>query len=191
MVSVGPYNKITDMQQMWNIPDLRGPAPEIVYPPKSLMGIIANHPELKAVCKMIKQANMDGRLADEQANLTVFLPSDVYVNERYPEGYVSRMGEGLAKRVLGASMLNRQIDRETMRSVVRGLFPCVDRSSHIQAFSTPCGCTCLNDLVMVKTWDIHASNGILHLCDGLLLPRTAWSDITGTCANQTCNGKVV
>lgn len=169
MTSIGPYSKSYDQTHMFDFSDSRRyPRRDIAYCPRSLMGIIDTTPELSRANFMVKLADMDGILNDQQAEFTMFLPSDNFL-EKYPESTFVNFDKGTVRKILRGSMTNRRMTSTIIEDSPSAFFMPLDRSSKI-FISNISGGTYINNCMKVVQKDIFASNGVIHIIDDLLWP---------------------
>ena len=170
MVSIGPYTQGYDMKQMYNFSDYRYDSKkESSYPPEdSLMGIINSNTDFTIFSDIVKKARYDVKLSDKQADFTIFVPSDFHIKQKYTLDYLTKIDNGLAGEIVNFSMMNRKIDQNILQSSPSSTFPTVDRSRIL--ISTVNDVTMLANCNKVIHWNYLASNGLIHVVDGLLIP---------------------
>lgn len=169
MVSIGPYNQITDMSQMYNFTDLREKTPNtLLYDKETLMGVIQNNSDFTIFTNIIDKAHYTERFAEKQANFTVFVPSDFELRKRYSDKLLNSIDRGVARQILQFSMMERQIDQDLIQSSPVSLFPTVKREN--MKVMTISGTTYLPNNSTVIHWNQPANNGIIHVTDNFLIP---------------------
>lgn len=169
MVSLGPSNQSTDMRQMYDFTDLRAKKPKTCpYDKNTLMGVIGNNPDFTIFTKIIDQAHYTGRLAEKQADFTIFVPSDYELRKRYSDEVLKNIDRGLARQILQFSMMERQIDKDLIQSSPVSLFPTVKRNN--MQIMTVSGTTHMPNNTTVIHWNHPANNGIMHVTDNFLFP---------------------
>lgn len=173
MVSIGPYTQAYDMKQMYDFPDFRHESKvKCSYPDDSLMGIINSNSDFTIFSELVKKARYDVKLSDLQADFTIFVPSDEQLKKKYPLKYLHNIDTGLAREIIDASMMNRKIDKNLLQSSPVSTFPTVNRSRiNITTFR---GVTMLPNYNKVIHWNHPATNGLIHVVDGLIIPENSY-----------------
>lgn len=168
MTSIGPYTQSYNFTHMWDIPDLRGCLPKKGYTKNSLMDLISNTPGFSKFKYIIKLAKMDGIYNADQADFTLFVPSDRAL-ANLPEEVLLNMDDATARNIVMASTLNRRITGELLADSPASYF--VTRSRQNKLFITNIsGQTYINNDLKVIDTDIEADNGLIHVVDGLIWP---------------------
>ena len=172
MTSSGPYTQAYDMKQMYDFVDLRKKKkPEDCAAKKNtLMGVIDRNPDFTIFSKIVEKARYVGKLEEEQADFTIFVPSDAELLKKFNKEFIDNMDDGMARQILAFSMMNRKIDKFLIQSSPVGIFPTTDRSNsmHINTIS---GVTQLPNGTNVIHWNHPADNGIIHVIDNFLIPE--------------------
>ena len=167
MVSMNPSNEIYDMRQMYNFSDITVQT-EKKYTKNSLTDLILNHPEFQIFSRIIQTANYADKLSEIQSNVTLFVPVDEYLKQKYSENYLNSIDKGLAIEILNMSMMNREINKQLLQSSPFGKFPMINkRSVHIKTIQNE---TYIQHKIKILAWDNKATNGIFHVTDDFLLP---------------------
>ena len=168
MTSIGPYTQSYNFTHMWDIRDLRGCLPKKGYCENSLMDIIAKTPGFSKFKYIIKLAKMDGIYNADQADFTLFVPSDKALAD-LPEGVLTNMDDATARNIVMASTLNRRITGELLADSPACSFITRSRINKLWVTNIS-GQTYLNNDIKVVDTDIEASNGLIHVVDGLIWP---------------------
>ena len=172
MVSIGPYTQAYDMKQMYDFPDFRSDSRiPCSYPEDSLMEIINSNTDFTIFSGLLKKAKYDVKLSDKQANFTIFVPSDEQLKKKYSNKYLHNIDIGLAHEIINASMMNRKIDQNLLQSSPVSKFPTVNRS-RINV-NTVNGVTMIQNYNKVIHWNHLATNGLIHVVDGLIIPENS------------------
>lgn len=170
MVSIGPYSQAYDMRQMYDFVDWNSSKnPKVCIPQNSLMGIVNSNSDFSIFSKIIKKACYEGKLSDKQAEFTLFVPSDMYILNKYDRTSLDNIDESLAKKILSFSLMNRIIDKNLFKSSPISTFPTLDRSNSMMIENVN-NITILPNNTRVIHWNHKADNGIIHVVDNILIP---------------------
>lgn len=168
MVSMIPCSTPYDMKHMYNFSNKRNKT--LNYPTNSLMGLINTHSDFTIFSKMIKKANYDIKFSSQQANFTLFVPSDISLKKKYTPEFLDNIDRGMATQILNYSMMIRELDQKLLQASPFGTYPTLDRSNNIK-ITTTYGKTVLKDNVNVIHFNYKASNGLIHVTDDFLMPK--------------------
>jgi uncharacterized surface protein with fasciclin (FAS1) repeats len=170
MVSINPGVQAYDFKHMYNFVDLRKKKDKkCSFKSNTLMGIIGNNPDFTIFSSIVEKARYGGKLSEEQADYTIFVPSDSELRKKYSQKYLDNIDDGTARQILAFSMMKRKIDQSLLQSSPVSIFPTMDRSNSIH-INTVSGITHLPNCTSVIHWNHPADNGIVHVVDNLLLP---------------------
>lgn len=170
MASIGPYTQAYDMKQMYDFPDLRSTEEQKnTYPEKSIMGILSCNPDFSIFAHIVEIARFNKKLAEEQADFTIFVPSDHHLKQKYPKEFFENMDTILARQIVTFSIMNRKLVKNVLQSSPMSIFPTLDRSNSME-ISTINNVTMLPNCVKVIHWNHLASNGLIHVVDNLVMP---------------------
>lgn len=165
MVSNYPNSQIFDYKQMYDFPE----KPKIItYPTDSLMDIINKKNDFTIFSHLIKKANYDNKLASQQADFTIFIPSDILLRKKYSEYFLNSIDKGLATQIINNSIMNRKIDQKLLQSSPVGKYPTISRSNSVE-ISTINNETLIEQKVKIVFFNIAASNGIIHIISDFLM----------------------
>jgi len=170
MVSIGPYTQSYDMKHMYDFPDRRknDAIKKCSYPADSLMGIINSTSDFSIFSDIVKKARYDNKLSDILSDYTVFVPSNFHLKNKHTLDYLNNIDESLAREIVNFSMMQRKIDQQVLQSSPSSTFPTIDRSRI--RFNTCNNVTILQNHIKIIHWNYQASNGLIHVIDGLLIP---------------------
>lgn len=169
MVSVGPTTQSYDLSHMYLIPDLRstGPVKQNIDP-TSLLGIINSNTDFRKFRYILNLSGMSGRYSDPQGEFTIFVPSDSTIAQ-IPEEVFINMDSSTARTIVSSSTFKRRIPSELIEDYPASYFITADPINKL-FITNISGRTVINDCINVIKKDIIASNGIIHVVDGLLWP---------------------
>ena len=167
MVSIGPYTQSYDMKHKYDFVEKR--IEKSYLCPYTLMGVIGNNSEFSIFACIVEKAHYSGKLLDQQADFTIFVPSDAELRKKYSKIFLENIDDGLARQVLAFSMMNRKIDKYLLHSSPVSIFPTLDRSNPMHV-STVRGVTHLHNNTTVIHFNHPANNGIVHVIDNFLIP---------------------
>lgn len=170
MVSYGPDSQPADMTHMYLFTDYRNPKDKhkICTNKGSIFDFIYNAKNFTKFRKIVDKAMMVGQLNSLQADMTVFIPSDNYL-QHVPNDFIEYMDDGMARQILAASTLNRRIDKELLTSSPVAYY--ITRNPSMKMYMTNINDkTVINGNVNVVHFDVPCANGLIHLVDNLIIP---------------------
>ena len=167
MVSIGPYTQAYDMKHKYDFVQKRMEKSYVC--PYTLMGVIEDNSDFSIFTGIVKSARYSGKLSDQQADFTIFVPSDNELRKKYSKIFLENIDDGLARQILAFSMMNRKIDKYLLQSSPVSIFPTLDRSNSMY-ISTVSGVTHLPNNTAVIHFNHPANNGIIHVIDNFLIP---------------------
>jgi uncharacterized surface protein with fasciclin (FAS1) repeats len=170
MVSIGPYTQAYDMKQMYNFVDWNNNKDKKVVctPSNSLMGVLRSNPDFSIFAGIVKRARYEGKLSQDQANFTLFVPSNVQLLARYNKVWLDNIDDGLCRQIMAFSMMNRKLDKDIIQSSPISTLPTIDRSNSMLV-QTVSNVTHLPNSTTVIDWNYSTDNGIIHIVDNLLI----------------------
>ena len=169
MTSSGPYSEAMNFTHMFDMPDLRGPLPELTYCKGSITYIINERPDFSKFKYILNLAKLDGIYNDMQANFTVFVPSDKALSHINNNVFVN-MNVLTARAIVKSSTLNRKITSAILSDSPSSWFHTLDPRNRLLVTSMN-DRTFLNNTINVIHKDMQSSNGIIHVIDELLWPE--------------------
>lgn len=170
MVSCGPNTDFLNFTHMFDETDLRGPLP-IQKPCKnSLLDIIENTPDFSIFFYMIKLSKLQNLLTLLQANFTIFIPSDKELLSYIDKNYFINMDPNTAYNIVKSSILKYRLSSDILEDSPAAFFYTYDDYSSRLFITNISGNTYINNNIKVIKKDILATNGIIHVIDGLIIP---------------------
>jgi uncharacterized surface protein with fasciclin (FAS1) repeats len=171
MVSINPSTQAFDFRHMYDFVDLQSSKkrPKCPFDDNTIMGIIENNSDFTIFAGIVKKARYDGKLMDKQADFTIFVPSDAELKKRYSKEFLDKIDDGMARKIMAFSMMNRKIDKDLLQSSPVTILPTLDRSNSMH-INTICCITRLQNDIKVIHFNHPVDNGIVHVIDGLLIP---------------------
>jgi uncharacterized surface protein with fasciclin (FAS1) repeats len=157
---------------MFDQGDLRGPLPHKETCPTTLSGIIARHPDFTHFNYLIKLANLEALLNEPEANLTLFVPSDMMLNKVVDPAVFLNMDLATARHVIFGSALQRKITSAVLEDSPASWMNTRDPVNRLFV-TTVHGRTKINNSINVIHKDMQASNGLIHVVDNLIFPIIA------------------
>lgn len=178
MSYIGPSNQAYDIKQYYDLGDLRSKkGKQFCVEPNSISGAIYENKDLTIFSNILKISGMEGLLSDPQANVTIFVPSDTHLKQKFSLLFFKNMDRGTARKIIIFSMLNRVIDKKLLQSSLTSYYPTKDRSHNL--YVTNYCETVLQGCTRVIHWNYKVDNGMIHIVDNLLyfddLPSVSYS----------------
>lgn len=173
MVSIGPNSQSYNMTHMFHIPDLRKCVSNSqIYSKNSLMDIISKEPDFSKFNYIIQLAGLQNTFdncitQESQFNqYTIFIPSDMALSQKIPEAVFINMDRSTARHIVLSNTLHRKITAELIEDSPASTFNTVDKG--VKLFITNFNnTTYINNNIEVVFKDLEATNGIIHVTDGL------------------------
>ena len=168
MTSCGPNTQSMNFSHMFQFNDINGRLPKKTYSKNSIMDVIEYHPDFTKFSYIIKLAEMDDIFGKNQANFTLFVPSNTSI-KNIPEDIFLNMDQGDAKNIVQASLLDYRIPKELLTDSPAAYFNTLSPQNRI--FVTNINSkTKINNNLNVVHFDIICTNGIIHVVDKLITP---------------------
>ena len=164
-----PATQSYDFTHMWDMTDLRAPSTGKTYCPNSMMQLISSNPDFRKFKYIVTLADMEDVLSASQADFTLFVPSDKSISH-LGEGPFLNMDKGTARSIVTSSMLNRRITSDLLEDSPASYFVTNDPPNRLFVTNLS-GVTKINNCFTVITKNIQATNGVIHVIDGLLWPN--------------------
>jgi uncharacterized surface protein with fasciclin (FAS1) repeats len=165
----GPYSQSMNFIHMFDIQDLKGPYPKKASYPNTLLNIIENHPDFKKFHFMVKTAQLEDIFNSEQADFTLFIPSDKFLELNDNENVFVNMDILTARNIVRTSMLNNRISSEILEDSPNSWYYTVNKSNRL-CITNVRNETYINGNIKVIYKDIVATNGIIHVIDNIIIP---------------------
>lgn len=170
MTSSGPYSESLNYTHMFDFTDIRGQYPTKTYNSGSIMSFVNNNIDMTFFRYLIKLAGLDTFLDDPQANLTIFIPSDVILRSKgINETNILNIQRDLARTIVNSSIMTRQISRLLLQNSPASYFNTIDGVNRMFITNIDDN-VCINDYIYVIGFDIECNNGIIHIVDTLISP---------------------
>lgn len=132
---------------------------------KNIVQVAAGNPQFSTLVKLVKQAGLAGALS--QGSYTVFAPTNAAF-AKVPKKTLTALGKDKAK--LKAVLLYHVVKGRVPASKVVKLSSAKTLNGAKVRISVRDGSVYLNKTRKVTKTDIKASNGIIHVINGVLLP---------------------
>jgi uncharacterized surface protein with fasciclin (FAS1) repeats len=169
MSYLGPYNQALSFPHTYDFTDLRGALPKPKSSPGSIWDILCKTPKFSRFRYLVKLAMLDGIFDSPQANFTLFVPTDDSL-KFLTDDFFATVDLFLARKIVKISYVERRLSSEVLRdSPISYIYTTSDPIDRI-SISNVNGETILNESSKVIAWDMPATNGIIHVLDGLIMP---------------------
>ena len=174
MTANGPNTQSYNYTHMFWKEDLRGPRPKLYTNPNTIMSVLENNYDFSMFSYIIKLAKFEGLFNDCQADVTLFVPSDIEIKKNNPDMYsmVENMDESTAKSIVLFSTLNRKINLDLLsQSPMKYVF--TQNTTNKLLLETYENRTYLNrgNAKIIRP-DINLSNGMIHIINNILIPES-------------------
>ena len=149
--------------------------PEICYAKRdTISGFLAAHPDFQLFSWMIKKADMDLKMGNEQFDATLFVASDQDLYKQFgskeaAEDFFINIDKNNAYNILYAHLLNRKIHKKTLTSQRLTKIFTKNLKTELYILNNY-GDITINNMANLIQEDFVLSNGIIHFVDHLLLP---------------------
>ena len=111
---------------------------------------------------------MSNQLNSDQANFTLFLPTDDSLRH-IPEEFFTQMDDGLARQIFNSSIMDRRLTKDLIMSSPVSYY--YTKNPQMRMYVTNIGGkTRINNCSTVLQYDITCTNGLVHIIDNLLVP---------------------
>lgn len=164
-----PYSEATNFRTMFDIRDLRGPLPEKSICPHSITAKMQNSPEMNKASYILKLSGLQDLYQDPQANFTLFVPSNDAL-DKLPHGVLENMDRSTARAIIQSSTLKRKITMDLLKGTPAAYYNTMSAANRLYITNIS-GETFISECVKVAKGNISASNGIIHIVDGLIWPN--------------------
>jgi len=177
MTSNAPNSQATNYTHLFEKQDYRKPCKPIKTNKKSLLDTINNLPDLTVFKNVVRVGRYQEILNSPQSNFTIFVPTDKTIlgttnDMRNRDEIISgELDVGLAIEVLKASILNDKITSELLEySPFTYLIP-IDKTNRLFIKNIN-GVTTINNNITILVKDIICENGVIHIIDDIIIPRS-------------------
>ena len=138
------------------------------YTKGSIMDLLNTHPDFTKFTYIVKLAELDILLDQEQANFTLFVPSDTELKyNNQIDTIISNMDKGDAKQLVSALLLDGRLPKEILTDSPASYYTTKNNSNRMFITNIN-GNTKINNDVTVLHFDIIRTNGIVHVVDKLI-----------------------
>lgn len=161
-----------DLKFTYDIPDLQKSLNHIYYNPGSIMGMLNENKDFSKFSYLVKLAQLDTRLSKLLCNLTVFVPSDAYIEGKYNDNVFINMDKYTAREIVLYHCLNKKINYASLISS-DGLYldTEIDPSSNAKILCQNYGSgVVLNNKAQIVKPDVMLNNGMIHIINDLMIP---------------------
>ena len=132
------------------------------------MDLLNTHPDFTKFTYIVKLAELDILLDQEQANFTLFVPSDTELKyNNQIDTIISNMDKGDAKQLVSALLLDGRLPKEILTDSPASYYTTKNNSNRMFITNIN-GNTKINNDVTVLHFDIIRTNGIVHVVDKLI-----------------------
>ena len=166
MVSYSGYWQYQNIIQADPIPKKE----KCYIPDNSISGYLHGHPDFRLFLWMIKLAEMELKMGNEQFDSTLFVVRDKDLLQQFGgEQYFINMDKHTAIHTLNAHLLNRKIHKKTLQSQRLTKIFTKNQSTELY-FLNNYGEITINNMAKLVDEDIQVGNGVIHIIDKLLSP---------------------
>jgi len=149
------------------------PIPEkIVCQIKSdtISGYLKEHPDYQLFSWMIKKADMELKMGNEQFDATLFVVSDENLRKQFgSDDFFINMDKNQAYNILYAHLLNRKISKQTLTGQRLTKIYTKNEKTEIM-FLNNYGDITLNNMSKLLKENVRLQNGIIYDIDKMLFP---------------------
>ena len=136
----------------------------------TISGYLKEHPGYQLFSWMIKKADMELKMGNEQFDATLFVVNDENLRKQFgSDDFFLCMDKNKAYNILYAHLLNRKISKQTLMSQRLTKIYTKNEKTEIM-FLNNYGDITLNNMSNLVKENIKLQNGIIHEIDRLLLP---------------------
>ena len=168
MTSCGPNTQSMNFSHMFDFNDINGKLPKKTYSKNSIMDVINYHPDFTKFLYIVKLADMDNILDKQQANFTLFVPSNSSIKD-IREDIILNMDQGDAKNIVQSSLLDYRIPKELLVDSPAAYFNTLSPQNRMFVTNINSN-TKINNTLNIVHFDIICTNGIIHVVDKLIRP---------------------
>ena len=172
MTSMTPESMNTDFTHMYRLTDIRSPDPKniSIKSSSSIFGMIKSNPDNKYFTYMIRLADMNYILDDDQIIFTILVPSDNALKSKgITDELFINMDKSIAKQIVNYCILNNNINKNLFQSNPIHLFSTLNKISQLLIINID-NKTTINNTITILEFDKICSNGIIHIIDDIPSP---------------------
>lgn len=169
MVTLGPDSQTVNYTHMSSFVDLHGsPKPSLCVNKNSMYDFLVTNGNFKKFLKLAEKADRLGYINGLQARYTMFIPPDKFLNN-LPDEYFDNLDMGTAREIFNSLTLSRRIDAKLLTSSPVSYLTTLNPEMRMYVTNIS-GYTRINNCVNVIRYNVIATNGIMHIVDGLISP---------------------
>ena len=156
------------------VKDLRKPNSGLNTDRFTLSGLLQHNPDFTIFNYLVRRAKLEHILNDYVTNLTLFVPSDTFLKNLYPEWFFVSTDYLAAKDFVLAHLVNRKVTLEMLMSSEGMQIQTHHRTGRFKSFYTsyvpgPHEIR-LNNNAKIIEGNIMLNNGIIHVIDNFIFP---------------------
>jgi len=167
MVSNAPNSQSLNYTHMWNQTDLRGPLPKSKACGNTLLSALDENSDFSFFRKIVAKAKMEDILNSSQANITLFVPSNLLMSEKMKD--IDSIDTLKARQIIRASSLENKISSEIFAGCQSLSLVTCDPSNRLLITSDNKS-TFINGEIKLVEYDLISENGIIHTIDRPIIP---------------------
>jgi uncharacterized surface protein with fasciclin (FAS1) repeats len=159
-----------DLIQTYDLPEKRSilnKSPK--YQSDSIMGFLTKDSRYSIFVYMIKLAQLDLRMDQEQFKSTLFVCDDYTLLQTYPEEFFMNLDRNTALTIINFNIIPRLVTHNSLNSITLAKLDTKNPRSEIILFKKN-GQIILNGQAKLIE-EYQQSNGVIQVIDGLLLPE--------------------
>jgi uncharacterized surface protein with fasciclin (FAS1) repeats len=135
----------------------------------TISGYIASKPNYTLFQYMIKLADMELKMGNEQFDATLLLVSDENLRKQFSDDFFINMDKHKAIHILNAHLLNHRIHKKTLMSQRLSKIYTKNLKTEIYFLNNQ-GKITINNMATLLQEDIDLQNGVIHIIDRLVGP---------------------
>ena len=171
MTANGPYTQSFNYTHMFDFIDPNANCFKYArYRKNSLYGKLVETNTFSIFKRIVQQADMNNILDNEQANFTLFVPSDEYILKKYGINVFINLDKGTAVSIVKSSMLDKRITSELLQYSPMSYFFTKYPPNKLYISNVNFDMT-INCSVKTLEKDIICDNGIIHVVDDFVNPQ--------------------
>jgi Fasciclin domain len=156
---------------MYSFTDYRGPEGKMCVNSGTIYDYLNSNPQCSKFKKIVDRSHMSGQLNEQQANFTIMVATDNYL-QHIPNEYFDNMDDGLARQILKASTMIRVVDKKILVSSPVSYYNTLNPEMRMYVTNIG-GRTRINNCSSVVQYDLNLYNGTVHIVDNLVVPSDA------------------
>jgi hypothetical protein len=168
MVSIMPYNESRNLRFMFDLTDLHEKTTTSACPNSIYDYLSKNNEKFSSFLKILEISEMQKLLDEPQFDSTIFVP----INSGIDNDLMLGMNQNLAKAIVNFSILGRVIDKDLVIGTPASYFLTKYEPLRKLLVTNISGVTQLNGCSNVIEYNLSLRNGMIHVVDRVLIPRT-------------------